>query len=557
MNDWLHLARYKLTYYLHYLAESRKESRFKNFFTIAFLLLFFFGGIMFFSKIIQYIQSFTLIGELIIQRMFYLLFLVQFVLLFLSSMALAYGTLFMSREMEFLLMKPIHIKVLLWHKFSEVFIFSSWAFLFLGLPLFIAYGMTQNIDPLRYIVCVALLLVNFSVFVSACSVYGLFLIMKHFSPRFLKAVSVVLLIALGIAAYVSMTSVSEPDEFQGVNQYLSGFLKHTELSINPYNPTFWFSQIFFYVTGIARNSWVYFYLFVSLCAVMMVFLNDFFSRHFFTLWSERQSLGQSGRIKSFFLSVYGRHPSFKPFESSYFFIIKDIQQFLRDPSQLLQFGIFFGLLFIYFFNLKNMNYQLDDPFWRNLLRFLNMMTILLTVGTLLTRFIFPEFSMEGRKVWFLKMSKMWNHRLILSKTVFSFLFSCLIAVPLLYLSSHSLSVTGYDLALSLLVVLCSVFFLSMACVCLGVLFPNFSGTSSASVVSGFGGTLTLMVNLFAMTFIVGIFGTINHLDVIQKITPEQKVLFELAALCLLILLIWGSLKKLYRASLEKLNDLEI
>ena len=82
-------------------------------------------------------------------------------------------------------------------------------------------------------------------------------------------------------------------------------------------------------------------------------------------------------------------------------ILKDLRTFRRDPAQWSQFLIFFGLLAFYFINIRRLSYDVEKPYWRNLISFLNLSVTALILSTFTSRFIFPLLSLEGRNFWIL------------------------------------------------------------------------------------------------------------------------------------------------------------
>src|SRR5579871_1617339 len=69
------------------------------------------------------------------------LFLSLAVLLIFSSGLILYGSLFTSAETAFLLSRPVAADQVFAYKFQGAVAFSSWAFLLLGGPILIAYGL--------------------------------------------------------------------------------------------------------------------------------------------------------------------------------------------------------------------------------------------------------------------------------------------------------------------------------------------------------------------------------------------------------------------------------
>src|SRR5262249_36494162 len=77
----------------------------------------------------------------IIGILFDFLFLSLFVMLFFSTAIIVYGSLFSSPETACLLATPARADHIYAYKFQTAIAFSSWAFLLLGAPILIAYGV--------------------------------------------------------------------------------------------------------------------------------------------------------------------------------------------------------------------------------------------------------------------------------------------------------------------------------------------------------------------------------------------------------------------------------
>ena len=92
--------------------------------------------------------------------------------------------------------------------------------------------------------------------------------------------------------------------------------------------------------------------------------------------------------------------------------VKDMRMFWRDTTQWGQSVMLFGLLGIYIINLRNFTHQLTNPFWVNLVAYLNLGACSLNLATLTTRFVFPQFSLEGRRLWIVGMSPMGLARVV-------------------------------------------------------------------------------------------------------------------------------------------------
>jgi ABC-2 type transport system permease protein len=193
-------------------------------------------------------------------------------------------------------------------------------------------------------------------------------------------------------------------------------------------------------------------------------------------------------------------------------IVKDIRVFWRDTAQWSQFVIFFGLLGLYVINLKNVTYDWHNEYWAVFIAFLNLGASSMTLGTLTTRFVFPQFSLEGKRLWIVGMVPFGLKRVLLQKFWLSSVVAILITVSLTLVSCLLLHVPAWlTLLFSATGVLMS-FALCGIAVGVGALFPNFGSGSTANrrddnpakIVSGFGGTFWFVLSLVYIAVVIAV-----------------------------------------------------
>jgi ABC-2 type transport system permease protein len=185
-------------------------------------------------------------------------------------------------------------------------------------------------------------------------------------------------------------------------------------------------------------------------------------------------------------------------------IVKDVRLFWRDPAQWIQFMIFFGLLCIYVLNLRNVAFNFQNPFWETIISYLNLAASALTLSTLTTRFVFPQFSLEGRRLWILGLAPVGLHRVIRQKFWLSCLTASSITVSLMAASSLMLNLPGWKVAFFVVTIAIMSAALSGLAVGLGALFPNFKEDNPSKIVSGFGGTLCLVISFMYISMTVAL-----------------------------------------------------
>jgi ABC-2 type transport system permease protein len=230
-------------------------------------------------------------------------------------------------------------------------------------------------------------------------------------------------------------------------------------------------------------------------------------------------------------------------------VLKDVRIFWRDPTQWIQFMIFFGLLCIYVINLRNVDFNFESRFWETMISYLNLGASALTLSTLTTRFVFPQFSLEGRRLWILGLAPVGLRRVLLQKFWLSCLTALVITVTLNVISSVLLRLAWSKLLFFAASIALMAAALSGLAVGLGALFPNFKEDNPSKIVSGFGGTLCLVMSfLYISVFVTLIAVTdlrgINLSLVWSSIAVSLAVVLSLGVLFVPMLLAMHRIKTL-------------
>jgi ABC-2 type transport system permease protein len=163
-------------------------------------------------------------------------------------------------------------------------------------------------------------------------------------------------------------------------------------------------------------------------------------------------------------------------------LVKDIRVFWRDTTQWGQTLMLFGLLTVYLMNLRHFTRQSDSAFWVSITSFLNLGACSLNLATITTRFVFPQFSLEGRRVWLMGLAPMGLARVVWWKFLTASVLTGFLTLSLTLLSCWMLHLDGAH----------TVYF--MIAIGLGTLYPNFAETNPGKIVSGFGGTFCLVLS---------------------------------------------------------------
>lgn len=494
----------------------REQSRLLITVLVSFIVGYLVVGYLLFYYGLGYIYDFPVIGTLLSQRILYLIFGFFMVMLVFSNVIAAYTTFFKNRETAWLLTVPVrHRHVFLW-KFLESMVVSSWALIFLSAPMMAAYGRVHQADWSFYW---QVLIVYFP-FVVLPSVVGSWLIllivrllMKGWVKYALLGASAVLMLLL----VVNIRPTSEQDAVSMVDVVsFERLLQHTRVSLNPLLPSAWVSRAIVAASqGLTRESQFYFWLLTSNAAFGMALAYGISGKFFYGSWTDaattrtrkyeegilarNRSIRKSGDLLD---RILERVPGLSlPAKAM---LAKDLRVFWRDPAQWSQFAVFFGLLCIYVLNLRNVAYDFGSEFWGTVISYLNLGACALTLSTLTTRFVFPQFSLEGRRLWVIGLAPVGLPRILMQKFWTSTIGAALVTVSLMVASSVTLrlevqQVVFFGISIALMSAT-----LSGLAVGLGALFPNLKEDNPSKIVSGFGGTLCLVASFIYITLFIAL-----------------------------------------------------
>jgi ABC-2 type transport system permease protein len=454
----------------------------------------------------KFVANFPGLGALLTERLLYALFAFLFALLLLSNLIIAYTNLFRNRETAFLLTLPVSTQTIFRWKFIESVILASWAFLFLIAPLLVAFGLVRDV-PWHFYPLTALLIGLFiilpGVFGSAFAIG----IGRHLDRRSFQIV--LLLLALVLLAFVAFWWKSSPVDDDMLDkrtlEAMNRLLAKTRFTMFPFLPSFWLSSsVLQWAEGITGSAAFFAAVLLSHTLFFGSIAFTRFGSFFYDTASAVQSRGGGG-FKLGFSRVENdcRKPGFVEviFEKlpwlaadTRALAVKDLRMFWRDTTQWGQSVMFFGLLGVYIINLRNFTHQLSSPFWINAVAFLNLGACAFNLASVTTRFVFPQFSLEGRRLWVIGLAPMGLPQVVKIKFWLASWLSLIVTLGLVTLSCYLLNMPWNDVAFFAAVVTVMTFALNGLAVGLGVLYPNVKETNPNKIVSGFGGTLCFVLS---------------------------------------------------------------
>jgi len=460
---------------------------------------------------LRFVAKFPGFGPLLVDRLMFLLFAFLFVLLLFSNLVISYTNLFRNRETAHLLSLPITPQTIFRWKFLESALLASWAFLFLIAPLLAAYGLTHHVAWHFYLVTVVLI----ALFIVLPAVAGSWMAMnvaRYLDRRAFQIMAVTLaLLALTCAAFWWRTETVTDEMLETrVLAVLDRLLMKTRFAQFALLPSYWLSSGVLQWSEGAVAAAAFFAM--VLLSYALFFGSLAFTRTgalFYEAFSAVQSRGSAFWQWTWFRARQGRRQNLAftrgaveaaisclrpvPVEVRAL-LVKDIRVFWRDTTQWGQTLVLFGLLGAYIINLRHFSQQLNNPFWVHLVSFLNLGACSLNLATLTTRFVYPQFSLEGKRLWIIGMAPLGMVRVVRSKFWLAGVSSLVVTLGLMWLSCHMLRMPLPRTLYFAIAVTVMTFTLNGLAVGLGVLYPNFKEDNPGKIVSGFGGTFCLVLS---------------------------------------------------------------
>ena len=407
-------------------------------------------------------------------------------------------------------------------KLLETTLLASWAFLFLSAPLMLAYGATRHVTGWFYLK-VFLLFMPFVTIPAALGSLVILMVARYLHRRMFKWA----LFGVGAAGLACAIVFLKPMQAEDLEQAqmvaaLQQLLHNSRVTVQPILPSYWVASSMIAWGDGWTGRGLFFFMVLLSNAMMATLVCTMASRRlFYDGWSRNHSqghfqLGVALLDKPIALPHTGLLERFvnlwpRLHHATRALVIKDVRVFWRDTSQWSQFAIFFGLLGLYVLNLRSVAHEWRNESWACFVSFLNLGASSMTLATLTTRFVFPQFSLEGKRLWMVGMVPYGLKRVLLEKFWLSSVCTAAITLGLMLTSSWMLRIPGWLTLLFSSTVVVMSFALCGIAVGIGALFPNFGSGSAANcrddnpakIVSGFGGTFCFVISLVYLALVIG------------------------------------------------------
>ncbi|MHB9039134.1 MAG: putative ABC transporter permease subunit [Melioribacteraceae bacterium] len=507
MKQIAHILKFKIIEFLRLDTKFTFNSIAKSFGSSLIYIVFAAGGFQFVQKLFHFLIIEIKIGLFLLHEFISMILFIFFISVNVGNIIVSYSTLYKSNEINFFFTKPILPARIFAIKFLDNFFYSSSTLIMMLFSLLAGYVVYFKLSVGAFL----LLVLNFIPLMFSAASLGviiLLLIIRSASRFGIKRIIYCLgsLYFLIIVFFFNLnspkmlvTTVLRYYPFVSKDLYLGDLIP----PLIKFLPNNWFAQSAYWLVR-GDISFSLAYLLLQLVLSLLLFSAAIYLGHrwYFKTWL------LNAKLNADFVSKRKESKSFFYFENKSFLkpqtesiLKRDLLMFLREPSQYIHFLVLFFLIGIFIFSVSGIkfvglgNYNLQTIIYLSLFLF-----NLLFISTLSLRFIFPLISLEGQAYWKMKSSPVQNNLFLRNKIVILGSFILLSALCLSFFSTYRFGtvLTAFSALISILAAI-TIISINFG---MGGLYTNFKEKNAIRLSSSQGASLSFLINIVYMLFIV-------------------------------------------------------
>jgi ABC-2 type transport system permease protein len=474
-----------------------------------------------------FFEAFAFLDSLhadVISLLFNAFFSSLMVMLVFSTAILVYSGMYCSTEARLLLTLPVRAETIFAHKFREALWFSSWGFVLLGSPMLAAHGVVRG-SAWPYFVLLLPFMISFVVIPASLGAICCMALVTWLPRLRVQALWIAAAAACAGAGWLGWSMISRVRVDAMSAAWFERTFARLAVTEQKLFPSWWLASGLLEAARTERAGGMSLDGLGEALRFLALLVANALALQWLACWIARVAYRRgysqfSAEVPSrrrrplgWFDRMLG-HAGFAAGRPLRLLLVKDLRLFRRDISQWSQFLIFFGLLGLYFLNLRSFNYNNS---YASMIGYLNLAVIGLILSTFTTRFVYPMISLEGRRFWILGLLPVHRDQIVWSKFLFSFLGALVPCCGLVLLSDSMLGLPWHLIARHefCCVTLCAG--LSGIAVGMGARMPDLRESSPSKISSGFGGTLSLVLSSLFIMAVVVVAALPSHIELLASV----------------------------------------
>ncbi len=507
MSEFVHIIKYKLLSFLKINTTLSPSGIFKTAGSIIVYSLFAAGAFFLTRDIIAYLLLNSKIGTFLLHRFISIILFIFFISVNIGNMIVSYSTLYKSREVVFLLSKPVEYYKIFTIKFLDNFFYSSATLLLIICAVVAGYGEYFHMAWWFYPLSLVLMILPFMLTAASLGVIALLLIMR-LAARIGGRKVLAVFAAVYLTGTVIFFQYSNPLQsvrevmayYPDVNRYF-GFLDNSLIKALP---NFWLGNGLYWLSSghlyIALPYIIYQVMLSVLFFSLAVYLGK---KWYFDTWKTSLGLNLGGVRKRNSFFRLGNPSIFQSQEEA--LLKKEFWQFFREPSQWIHLSVMLVLIAVFFTSMAGIDIKYLPVYNFKIKTVIYLVIFLFNVfliSALALRFVYTLISIESEAYWKIRSAPISQFKFFLIKLVPVFIVIFILGQALNYFSQlHFDLQLQLTSAVDIALVTISMILLNFG---MGCLFADFKEKNPIRIASSQGATITFLLMIIYMVFLIAV-----------------------------------------------------
>ncbi len=510
MDQIFHIIKYKLISFMKINTDLKPINILKNLGSMLVYVLFGIGVYFFTTSSLTYLLEEIKIGTFLLHRFVSIVLFIFFMAVNAGNIIVSFSTLYKSKEVYYLIAKPISFIKIFLIKFLDNFFYSSTTMLLMISAVMIGYSAYFKINFLFVVFFFFCMLLPFMLIAASLGVILLmFMIRISYKVGLKKVVaSLIILYLIGLLLFFkSSNPISIVEQvmvfYPNINDYF-GSLDSPALK---FLPNFWIADsLYWFSAGKPMNALTYIGLLLGTSLIFLIAALFNAKKLYYKTW-----------LESFELKVKNTQPRERKYKKQTFsnktfltpqidvLLKKEFLQFFREPGQWIHLSVIIFLIAIFVVSLGGIDGSLLNAYNFGLRAIIYVVIFsfnLFLISSLSLRFAFPAISLEGDVYWKLKSSPISMKKIVGIKFIILFSIIFLLGQGLNYFSHQNFPRELF------MVSSINIGFITLAIVSLnfgmGSLFINLKEKSPIRIASSQGASLTFLFTIILIVVLIAL-----------------------------------------------------
>lgn len=470
--------------------------------------VFAYGCFLMAQNTITYLLEQVRIGNFLLHRFILVVLFIFYIAINIGNMVVSFSTLYKSKEVFFLITKPVSFTKIFLIKFLDNFFYSSATLLLIISAVLLGYGYYFDLNFWLYPFILLAIILPFMLIAGSAGVIVLLIVLRMSAKWGFK--KVIFFISLFyVTGIITFYFVSNPiklvekvfDYYPHINQYF-GFL---ESGLVKFLPNYWISESLYWISESRIDRAIpYIYLNLLVCIAVFFITLLIAKKWFYITWlaslNINAELKTSLRQKKLFFGF--EHKSrLNGFDESIF--KREFWLFFREPNQWLHLLVMIFLITVFVSSISGIDIIILKAYNQYLKTIIYLIVTLFNaflIASLSLRFVFPLISLEGEALWKIRSAPINFDKLLGKRLLIYFLIIFFIGQIISFFSTYQFP-AQLSIIAQLNTLLATITLVSMN-FGMGGLFANYKEKNAIRLASSQGASLTFLFTLLYLVLLI-------------------------------------------------------